>query len=222
MAGSGWGREIAVEGVFGANNPITIPAITPGYGGNPAKNDTIGMIGAWDSYTTLTSTMTYSSSALKVASLSGFSTNDFVVVTNGSNAHLFRVTGLKTTTPYELYHANTSPYNASGGHKTWPSGGYKTNSYVYRVSLVSYFVDTTQASRLKLVRREANRPDQMVAFDVQQFKISYWLEDGTVTRNPGDSLGIERLEPVVCTRSLIAGRPTLTDSATTVIRPRSF
>src|SRR2546428_1023304 len=81
MAGSGWGRE-NVEGCYNGA-PLTISSIQPGYGGDDASSDTLGIIGAWDQATTLSAPMTASSSALQVASVAGFAANDLFIVPDG-------------------------------------------------------------------------------------------------------------------------------------------
>lgn len=221
MAGSGWSR-IPVEGCYNGS-AITIYPVTSFYGGTPSRNDTIGIIGSFDTGTTLSASMALKTSSMKVASVAGFSTNDFVVVTNGTNAHLFQVTGIKSTAPVELYHATTSVYNVSGGHQNWPSGGYSaTNGFVYRVSWISYKVDTTNSKHWKLVRREANQTPQLVAYDVKQFKVNYLLQDETETRDPDDPDQIDRLIPMVSMSATLPGKGAMTDSASTEIRPRSF
>lgn len=218
MAGSGWGRT-TVEGCW-KGSPLSIDPIKVGYGGSPASNDSIVMIGAFDAATTLTSSMSGTTKSTRVASLAGFSTNDLFVVTNGTNAHLFQVTG-SISSPAELLHATTSNYNVAGGHLNWPSGGYPTGSQVYRATYLSYRVDAT-GSRKKLVRREAGRTDQLVAFDVTQFEVWYELLDGSLTRAPDDTSTYEQIVPVIQTQVIYPGRPAVADSATTAIRPRSF
>jgi prepilin-type N-terminal cleavage/methylation domain-containing protein len=219
MAGSGWGR-MTVEGCYNGA-PLSILPITPGYGGTAASNDTVGIIGAWDISTTLSATMATSSSAMKVASVSNFAKDDFVVVTNGTNAHLFQVTGKKNSAPKELYHDTGSKYNVSGGHQNWPSGGYPVNARVFRVTWVSYRVDTTGA-RPMLVRREANQTPQLIAFDVSRFKVSYLLQDESITRNPDDPLTIDRVTPVISMVTTVTKKTPIADSSSTDIKPRSL
>jgi hypothetical protein len=219
MAGSGWGRMSVQGSYLGA--PLTVEPIITGYGGN--GHDSITVIGAWDATTTLSSAMPLTSSAMKVASTTGFTKNDFVVLTNGASAHLFQITKIKTS-PNEFEHSTSgSDYNSPGGHINWPSGGYPVGTPVYRATWASYFVDTTVASRLKLIRRETDQPDQLVAYDVRNFRVSYVLMDESVSRSPHDTATIMRIIPVVSTRSQVSGQTkALLDSATTEIVPRSF
>jgi prepilin-type N-terminal cleavage/methylation domain-containing protein len=218
MAGSGWGGE-SVEGCFNGS-PITVSSIQPGYGGSDSSCDTLGIIGAWDQATTLTSAMTSTSSTLKVASTSGFATNDLVVVTNGESAHLFQVTDVNAGTGV-LSHATTSKYNMSGGHNNWPTGGYKIGAKAYRTTWASYKVDST-SKKPQLVRWLQNSTPQVVAYDVSQFTVSYRLQDSTVTRNPDDLTLVNRVRPVIRTMSKDAKLNAIPDSSWATVRPRSF
>lgn len=218
MAGSGWGR-IPVEGCY-KGTPISILPIQPGYGGSNASQDTLELIGAWDYVTTLRTAQTSKTSDIKVSNATGLKANDFVVITNGTNAHLFQVTKVKTN---DLEHDTGSYYNYSGGHNNWPTGGYPVGTFVYRATWVTYYVDASTGKRLMLVRKETGQSAQLVAYDLQQFKVNYLLQDSTETRNPDDPTTIDRVEPVVVTRSLTnTNKITLSDSASTIIRPRSF
>jgi hypothetical protein len=217
MAGSGWSR-MAVQGAYDGS-PMTFAPITPGYGGGLEANDSIVVMGAWDAATTLKSTLKNAGDAMKVVSTDGFAVNDFVVVTNGQAAHLFQVTSLATGPTITV--ATSSKYNMTG-LPGWPSGGYPSGTDVFRVSWVSYRVDSTAAKRMMLLRREAGGTDQVVAFDIRRFEVHYVLSDGTVTRDPANPLTIERLTPVLYAWVEMPNRGPLEDSTLVTIRPRSF
>jgi prepilin-type N-terminal cleavage/methylation domain-containing protein len=217
MAGSGWGR-IPVEGAYDGDT-LTLTTLEPGYGGSEAASDTLGMIGALDLFTTLSSAMTTVTSTIKVASATGFAVNDFVVVTNDATAHLFQITGISSN---DLSHASSSKYNTTGGHINFPVGGYAAGAKVYRVTFISYKVDSTGGVR-RLMRWQTGQPAQVVATGIGQFKISYLLQDGTLTRNPDDITTVDRVQPVIYTTASGAGLSrAVQDSAWASIKPRTF
>lgn len=216
MAGSGWGRTVA-QGVYGGAT-IGVRGVTTGYGGALAANDTLQIMGGWDAATTLRLPLVLQTDVVKLTSATGFATGDFMVVTNGASAHLFNVTSITTN---DITCSNSSSYN-NGTRAAWPAGGYATGAQVYRASWVSYRVDSTVARKPMLVRREAGRPDQFVAFDVRQFTVTYLLQDESLTRNPADPSMIDRLRPVVSTRLITPGQTPVSDSAWATIKPRTF
>ena len=219
MAGSGWGN-INVDGCYGGT-AISVPPITPFYGGSDTANDTLGIIGAWDAATSLSAAMLNTSSNVVVKSAAGFAANDFFVVTNGEVAHLFQATGVNTTTQL-ISHATTSPYNVSGGHLDWPAGGYKVGAKVYRASFASYQVDTLSNPRDQLVRWTQNSTRQVVAYNVAQFRVGYWLNSDTLVRDPEDLSEIDKVHPVLCMKTTTARTTTATDSSWATVKPRSF
>jgi prepilin-type N-terminal cleavage/methylation domain-containing protein len=219
MAGSGWGRQPLSGCYDGA--PLEIPSVQPGYGGSDASSDTLGIIGAWDQATTLVAAMPNPTSTLKVSSLAGFAVNDLCVVTDSKRAHLFQVTDINNGTS-SLEHAATSKYNMTGGHEGWPSGGYSAAAKVYRVSWVSYRVDSTSARRPQLVRWQQNQAPQVVAYDVSQFTVSYLLQDSTRTREPLDLTLVDQVHPVLTMKTTVSQLGTATDSSWATVKPRSF
>jgi type IV pilus assembly protein PilW len=220
MAGSGWGRQ-SVSGCYDGA-PMMVASVQPGYGGSDASSDTLGILGAWDQATTLTAAMPSASSTIKVADLTGFAVGDLCVVTDTKSSHLFQVTGINNGAS-TLEHATSSRYNMAGGHAGWPSGGYLVAAKVYRASWVSYRVDSTSAKRPQLVRWAQNQSPQVVAYDVNQFTVSYLLEDSTSTRDPIDLSLIEQVRPVLTMRSApTQTSAALIDSSWATVKPRSF
>lgn len=220
MVGSGWGRIP----VYGAKNgaPMTLHAVEPGYT-SFAGNDSLELLGAWDASTTLRATMSFSNAGLPIPcdSTTGFSPGDFVLVTNGSTAHIFQATGVQNS-PADLEHDATSIYNMAGGHTNWPPGGYPIGSRVYRVAWVTYKVDGTGFSTPCLTRRNQGSAAQVVATDVSSFHVWYLLQDATETRNPVDLALIDKIRPVIQTQVADRGSAFLTDSVWTMVRPRTF
>lgn len=218
MAGSGWGRTAIQAGNNGT--PLTLTAVQPRYGGL-GGNDSLTLIGAWQGSTTLSSSMGLPSSALIVANTAEFNTNDLIIVTtkNGLTAHMFQVTGKNAGTS-TLFHANTSPYNT--GHTGWPAGGYGIGSRCYKVTMSSYFVDSTTYRKPALVRTEFGQPNQLIAYDPAGLRFWYLLQDGTWTREPVDLSLVDKVIPVVLTRVRDPRLPSVVDSVWAMVRPRTY
>jgi prepilin-type N-terminal cleavage/methylation domain-containing protein len=219
MAGSGFGRTI-VGGAYNGN-ALMLGALSPGYGGSESASDTIGILGAWDVSTSLSSGMPNSSAELKVDDASGFNDGDFCIVTNGVTADLFQVTHVSIPAG-KLQHNPSSPYNSPGGHSNWPAGGYGTGATVFRMTWVSYRVDSTSYKRRVLIRRQAGGTDQIVAYDIRDFQVAYDLQDGSTTRDPADLAMIDKVRPIVRTVSALTGQAAQEDSARASLRPRAF
>lgn len=219
MAGSGWGRLTVYYSSNGT--PLSISAINPIYGGAPGRSDALVMLGAWQASTTLTSNLTTPNDLIRVTSVSGFAANDLILVTNLTSAHLFQVTGVVTATQ-QLDHATSSPFNVAAGFSNWPAGGYATGSSVYKVTVSTYTYDSTTYRRPALLRVENGGAAQVVAYNVDGFRVHYVLDDGTWNRNPTDLTRISKIVPVVATRVRDARRPVLQDSVWAMIRPRTF
>jgi prepilin-type N-terminal cleavage/methylation domain-containing protein len=224
MAGSGWGRlPLNVDN----NNTAEVWwALKPGPGGGSC--DSIRMIGAWDSTTPLTSDMTGSTSTISVQSVAGFNVNDLAVVTDGSSAHMFQVTAVDAVTN-QLLHGNTSPYNpvSTAFVWGWPSGGYAANkANVYRISAITYRMDSTSYRRPSLIRAELGRPPAVVMYDVRGFQVWYRPQGApdTVLRVPSYGMNqvplVDKIQPRVYTRAVANGRAAVLDSVWSEIQPR--
>lgn len=217
MVGSGWGRIPVYGSLNGA--PLTLLAVSPGYA--VAGDDSIALLGAWDTSTTLRAPLPATDSAIPCVSAQGFKTGDFVLVTNGSAAHIFQVTGIVWLSE-DLLHDATSIYNLPGGHINWPAGGYGVGSRVYRIAWVTYRVDKTMLRKPCLVRSDRGFAPQVVATDVSAFHVWYRLQDDTITRDPANLSLIEKIRPVIETQVAERGSVVLTDSVWTMVRPRAF
>jgi type II secretory pathway pseudopilin PulG len=214
MAGSGWGRTR----VYGGGGMV-VGALNPHFGGS-GQSDSLALLGAWQAATTTTAAMTDETSPIVVVDASGFGTNDFLVVTDKQNqwAHLFQATGVDAGTGV-ISHSNSSPYNA--GHTNWPPSGFPNGAYVYKATVSSYSYDSTTYRKPVLVRRQDDGAPQVVAYDVDGFRVYYQMQDGTLTRNPLNLDMIDKVMPVVFTRTTHRGR-TLRDSVWAAVRPRTF
>jgi type II secretory pathway pseudopilin PulG len=224
MAGSGWGRR-PVQ--ISATNDSIWYAMTAGTSTGP--NDSLTLFGAWSSQDTLMNDMTLASSAINVTTPTLFATGNLIVVSdiNGNSWHMFHVTGIAGNT---LQHANSSDYNTVT--RNWPSGGYRHGSFVYKVSRLTYRVDSLSFNRPCLVRQEFGGQPQVVAYDLNRFQVWYRMQDSSLTRDPmgwGSSHGygngrdyIAQVQPRICVRVTGRNRPTLLDSVWAEVRPRTF
>ena len=223
MAGSGWGR-VDIFGNNGLGVGDTLLAVNPGYG-TAAGNDSLVLVGAWQAATTLMADMATVSSQTRVKSNAGFAAGDLFILTNGtSRSHMLMCTGTSSTDI--LVHATTSPWNAATNTMTatWPpSGGYPdTVTNVYKATITSYYFDATSYRRPVLMRHEYGQPPQIVAYDVDGFRVNYVMQDGTVTRNPSSMALVDKVSPVVYTRVTDSRRSTLRDSVWACVQPRTF
>jgi type II secretory pathway pseudopilin PulG len=223
MAGSGWGR-IPVYGNNSSGQPVTLAAVVPGYV-SAAADDSLLLVGAWQTQTTVTDQMPSSSANLKVQDVTGFNPNDLVLVTNGLWANMIQVTA--TNSSSQKLQANpASPYNNSGGYKVsdghWPTSGYPVGSLIFKLTISSYYMDRTSFRKPALMRHEYGLAPQIAAYNVDGFRVWYQLQNGTWTRNPQNLMQVEQVMPVVATRLSNPGRPALVDSVWTALQPRSF
>jgi prepilin-type N-terminal cleavage/methylation domain-containing protein len=217
MVGSGWGRIPVYGSLNGA--PLTLYALDPAFGN--AGDDSLILLGAWDANTTLRAPMVTTTVDMQCVSAQGFKPGDFALITNGSTAHFFQVTGV-VSPPGDLQHAASSIYNMAGGHSNWPAGGYSTGARIYRVAWVTYSVDNSTFKTPCLMRTDQGFTPQVVATDVSAFHVWYRLMDNTMTRDPADLSVIDKVRPVIETQVADRGSTVLTDSVWTMVRPRTF
>lgn len=220
MAGSGWGR-INVYGNTSSGHADTLRAVNPGYS-TPAGDDSLVLIGAWQTSTTITSGMPNASSVLKVASIAGFADGDLIIITNGASAHMMQVTSTNGPS-LTLDHNPAAPYNDPGGHNTtWPASGYGPGSMVYKITISSYSFDRNSYGKPALIRHEYGQAPQVVAYNVDGFHVWYELQGGTWTRNPLNLSSVDKVSPAVLTRVTDAHASTLRDSVWDAVQPRTF
>ncbi|MEO5616180.1 MAG: prepilin-type N-terminal cleavage/methylation domain-containing protein [Candidatus Eisenbacteria bacterium] len=223
MSGSGWGRTPVVISFNGAAD--TLFAITPGPGAGPNTSDSLLIMGAWSASSPLAATMPNPSSNLKVEDVTGFAAGDMVVISDGTSAHMFEVTGVNASSGH-LQHNPSSPWNPPGGFSPWPNGGYGAGAQVFKVNILSYQVDSTSYRRPALVRREFRGSPEIVAYDVDRFQVWYRMQDGSNTRSPGLGaaavVSIDKVRPIIYTRLTDRWRPVFVDSVWAEVRPRTF
>lgn len=221
MAGSGWGRMPL--NVSNNGTPQVWYALEPGPGPG-AGSDSMRLIGAWEATTTLAADMATPSSVLDVVNASGFAVDDLVVVTDGNTAHVFQLTGVNTGTGV-LDHATSSPFNATAGFANWPGGGYVAGrTEVYKIAVLTYRVDSTMFRRPSLLRTELGRAPAVVLYDVNRFNVWYRVlgSPDSLTRAPGSIFNVDKVQPRIHTRVAVRGRPTLTDSVWSEVKPRTL
>ncbi len=228
MAGSGWGRSSVV---VSSGTDSLWGALSAGPGTGP--NDSLTVFGAWSNSSRLTVSMPFPSSTLRVRAtdVASFPIGSLVVVTDPESQtwHMFCVTGIAGS---DLQHATSSSYNNTTNLQVlWPLNGYPVGSAVYRVSRLTYRVDSTNFGRPCLVRQEIGGSPQVVAYDLNRFQVWYRMQDSTLTRNPtawGVANGvngkdfISQVQPRICVRVTGRNRPTLLDSVWAEVRPRTF
>ncbi len=223
MAGSGWGR-VDIFCNTGAGVGDTLIAVNPGYT-TATGNDSLVLVGAWQAATTLKNDMATVSSATRVFSNAGFKNGDLFILTNGtSRSHMLMCTG--TTSTDQIDHASSSAYNNSTSTMTltWPpTGGYAdTVTNVYKATVTSYYFDNTSFRKPVLMRHEYGSPPQVVAYNIDGFRVWYQMQDGTVTRNPPNMDLVDKVAPYVYTKVTDPRRGTLRDSVWAAVQPRTF
>jgi hypothetical protein len=223
MAGSGWGR-IPVYGNNSSGAAVTLQAVVPGFT-SIAKDDSLLLVGAWQTTTTVANGMPSQSSNLQVQDVTGFAPNDLVLITNGLYANMVQVTNTNSSSEHIQLNPS-SPYNSPGGFKVsqghWPAGGYGVGSVVEKLTLSSYYMDRKSFRKPALMRHEYGRSPQVAAYNVDGFRVWYEMQDGTWTRNPQNMVAVEKIMPVVATRLTDPRRPALVDSVWAALTPRSF
>ena len=225
MAGSGWGR-VDIFCNDGAGTADTLRAVNPGHS-SAAGNDSLVLVGAWQATTVLAAAMPSPTSAVTVTSTAAFSDGDLFILTNSrtGKAHMLMCTGVPNSTT--LNHGTTSPFNTSdAGHltNTWPaSGGYAaTVTSVYKATITSYYYDATSFRKPALMRHEYGQAPQVVAYDVDGFRVWYQLQDGTWTRYPPNMTSVDKVAPVVFTKVNDPRLASLRDSVWAAVQPRTF
>lgn len=223
MAGSGWGRvEIYCNDSAGAGD--TLLAVNPGPIAG-SGNDSLVLVGAWQASTTLMNDMATMTSATRVKSNAGFAAGDLFILTNGtSRAHMLMCTGVSGSDL--IAHGTTSPYNTvnTGITATWPAGGgyADTVTNVYKATITSYYFDATSFQKPALMRHEYGTAPQVVAYNVDGFRVWYQMQDGTWTRDPSNMDFVDKVAPVVYTRVADHGHAALRDSVWAAVQPRTF
>ncbi len=214
-----------------AGTGISIPVVTSQEDGdslilypiapleNNGQHESFRILGKFgDVETTIRQQMPNASSEIKVESADGFSEGDLVVITNGSFANLFQVTHVQLSARM-LQHNPSSPFNQPGGHRPWPPGGYAPGSRVFKVNLITYYVDLEDSTCPRLMRQEGTQEPRVIAEYVSTFDLDYGLQDGTLDAMPSDPSLIRKLIVTIETASREQSRLHRT-RLTSTVRPR--
>lgn len=214
MAGSGFsGKPVVTGGVVG--NLVYPCRPGPAASGSDSLFITGSLSGVM---TTCSVPMASPSDGLFVNDTDGFSVGDLVVITNGTEANMFEVTGVVPSTG-SLEHSVSSPHNDPNQHVVWPSGGYSVGSTVVQVQEVAYWVDEG-LDEPRLMRRLGSEVPLPIGFDVEELHVSYGLADGTVTSTPSDPAQIRTLFLNYVPR--VKGAPGPASSISIRVQPRVF
>lgn len=184
MAGSGFGG-VTVTTPGAPGNRIFPLEPRPGRSAPDTLILTGGFTGIWSS-TNLR--MAGPGDVLQVPNASLFAVGDRVVVTNGSDANLFELTGVNTATGV-LEHSESSSFNTVVGHDRWPNGGYDSGARVVKVSQMSYWVDEDGDTGQKILMRR----DSAGAEDLEVASAINWLRLRFVTAS--DSVAVDPPDP---------------------------
>jgi len=161
--------------------------------------------------TTITAGMPTPSANFKVASTTGFSDGDLVIITNGTSADLFQATEV-TEASLDIQHnpgGSSRDYNAPGGHSTFP--GYDSGSTLAKARFVRYYIDSATdpahpTLMLDMMNGDAPQP---LADDIEDMQFTYGLDtnaDGVVDTwsvSPADTSQIRQVQMELLARTPI-------------------
>jgi hypothetical protein len=132
------------------------------------------------------------SSELKVDSTDAFEEGDFVVISNGLNAALFVVSEVQAVSLKLQHNPAESVFNPPAAFKNFPhGGGYEHGSRLYNFKnfrWLTYYIDQTDPEHpMLMVNDHKGGGAQVVAEDIEDMQLYYYLKDGTETDDPTGS-----------------------------------
>jgi type IV pilus assembly protein PilW len=191
-------RDIRLAG-YGIPDNVTIPnnVVAPGVtslrslysmDGGASGTDEIYILYLYDmdAYqppANLSSAMVSTATSISVDNVYGFVNGDLILVRSDFTADLFQITSAPSgnTLPHD-----TSGFNSSTAHPSWPAGGYLNNppATVAKARFVRYFIDTaTDPDHPTLmIDRMGGAPPQPVADDIEDLQFQYGI-DTTVPKD---------------------------------------
>jgi type II secretory pathway pseudopilin PulG len=185
MAGSGLAIPVVTSTASG--DSLTLYPVNPDSTADGSGSLTI--LGQFDDVeTTLSAVMLQPSTTIEVNSAADFVVGDLIAVTNGPFANLFQITGIEGT---NIYHGTGSTYNIISGHSHWPPGGYPVNSQVIKMQLVNYYIDNSDSSCTRIVRKVEGEDPRVISDYVQSLEVQYEIKDHTIHSFPPDPSLIE-------------------------------
>ena len=189
MAGSGIPTQVVTS--TAAGDSMILYGITPD-STSSAPNRVLILGAMSDVRTKIRTQMPNPSAEFNVESTDGFEVGDLAVVTYGVWANLFQLTHVQDAA-LKLQHNPTSPFNLPGGHNIFPPSGYPPGSDIYKVDLITYYVDSTDADCPLLMRQDGTRQPRVVCEYINSLEFGYVLVDQTVVDRPPDPSLIRRV-----------------------------
>jgi hypothetical protein len=189
MAGSGIPVKVVTS--TAAGDSAVIYGVGPDTTGGAVNR--IRILGAMSGVRTqIREQMPNPSAEFKVQDTDGFEVGDLAVITNGAWADLFQITQVQGEA-LKLQHNPASPFNLPGGHNPWPPGGYPPGSDLYKVDLVTYYLDTADTTCPLLMRQEGTQQPRVVSEFINMLQFDYVLVDGSVAALPADPSLVRRV-----------------------------
>jgi prepilin-type N-terminal cleavage/methylation domain-containing protein len=189
MAGSGIPTKVVTS--TAAGDSLILFGVAPDTTGG--ATDRMRILGAMSGVETeLRSSMPSASAEFNVQSCEGFGIGDLAVVTFGSWANLFQITQVQGPA-LKLQHNPASPFNLPGGHNPFPPGGYPAGSKIYKVDLITYFVDRSDTTCPLLMRQDGTQQPKVVSEYITHLEFGYVLVDQSVVAVPPDPTLVRRV-----------------------------
>ncbi len=193
MAGSGVPTRVVTSTATG--DSMFLYGVSPDTTGG--ATDRMRILGAMSGVETeLRSSMPNPSAEFNVVSTDGFEIGDLAVVTFGSWANLFEITQVQAAAR-KLQHNPASPFNVPGGHNPFPPGGYPAGSRVFKVDLVTYYVDRSDTTCPMLMRQVGTAQPRVVSEYITDLEFEYVLVDQSVVAVPSDPTLIKRVNVTI-------------------------
>jgi prepilin-type N-terminal cleavage/methylation domain-containing protein len=158
----------------------------------------------------LSSPMGAPSTPISVDNVFGFGNGDLILVSSGTTADLFQITGAPAapTLPHDA-----SGYNAVAAHPAFPAAGYASSppATVAKARFARYYIDSTTdaAHPTLMVDRMAGAAPQPVADDIEDMQLTYGIDanaDGIVeawTPSPGTPSQVRQVQLQLLARARV-------------------
>ena len=175
--------------------------------------------------TNLRADMPPQSAIFGVDSTDGFAINDLIIITDGTNGTLLRITQVLTGS-IKLQHNPSAVINPPGGHNTFPTpDGYGPGSKIYKLRYLSYDIDNTDPNH-PTMRVDFDGPFggggyQPLADNVEDLQAAFIFEDGGEADTYDDTDGDDTndYDDIRSVRITILARTDRTDSGFSGQRP---
>lgn len=188
MAGSGIPARVVTSTATG--DSMILYGVTPDSTGGVNRVMVLGAMSGVE--TEIRTQMPNPSAEFNVESTDGFEIGDLAVVTYGPWANLFQLT-LVQDAALKLQHNPSSPFNIPGGHNIFPPGGYPPGSKIFKIDLITYYVDSTDTQCPLLMRQDGTGQPRVVCEYISTLEFQYVLVDQSVVDMPSDPSLIRRV-----------------------------